>query len=201
MATNITAIGFIGRELENRRKVFYSGLFYTLGRVISYTALGLIFFFGASQFKISGIFQQWGEKLIGPVLILVGIYMLEIIKFNVGKTLGISSWFEKNFKNSYGGAVFLGIGFALAFCPYSGVLFFGMLIPITISSVSGLYLPAVFAVATGLPVILFAWLLAFSMASVGKTYQRLQSIEYWFRKVVAVLFIGVGIYYVVVLFF
>jgi threonine/homoserine/homoserine lactone efflux protein len=94
----------------------------------------------------------------------------------------------------------LGIVFALAFCPYSGVLYFGMLIPMTISSASGLFLPVVFAIATGIPVIIFAWILAFSVGKVGTVYNKVKTFEIWFRRVIAVLFIGVGIYYVVVFF-
>ena len=86
--------------------------------------------------------------------------------------------------------------FALAFCPYSGVLYFGMLIPLTIST-SGLHLPVVFALATGIPVILFAWLIAYTVSGVGILYQRIKSFEYWFRRVVAVVFIGIGIYYII----
>lgn len=196
MAMNITAIGFISKDIDNKRRVFLNGLIYTLGRAISYTLLGLLFFFGASQFKFSGVFQMWGEKLLGPILLLIGIYMLDVIKFKGGKSLGISEWFESRFKSNYLGALIMGMGFALAFCPYSGVLFFGMLIPISIGSISGLYLPVVFAIATGLPVILFAWLLAFSISSVGSLYQAMQSIEFWFRKLVAIVFIGVGLYYI-----
>ena len=90
--------------------------------------------------------------------------------------------------------------FALAFCPYSGVLYFAMLIPITIASASGLYLPIVFAVATGLPVIIFAWLLAFAVGNVGKLYNKIKTFETWFRGVVAVLFIAVGMYYIALFF-
>ena len=97
------------------------------------------------------------------------------------------------------GVLLLGIVFALAFCPYSGVLYFGMLIPMTVSSVSGLYLPIIFALGTGIPVIIFAWLIAFSVGSIGSTYNKLKTFEIWFRRVVAVLFIGVGGYYTVLL--
>jgi threonine/homoserine/homoserine lactone efflux protein len=85
--------------------------------------------------------------------------------------------------------------FALAFCPYSGLLYFGMLIPITIASPSGLYLPVIFAVATGLPVIVLAWMLAFTVSEVGSFYNKLKTFEKWFRKVVAVVFILAGLYY------
>ena len=90
--------------------------------------------------------------------------------------------------------------FALAFCPYSGVLYFVMLIPVTVASASGLYLPVLFAIATGLPVIVFAWLLAYAVGNVGKLYNRIKSFELWFRRIVSVVFIGVGIYYIVIFF-
>jgi len=87
--------------------------------------------------------------------------------------------------------------FALAFCPYSGVLYFGMLVPLTINSASGLYLPIVFAIATGIPVIIFAWFIAYTVSGVGNLYKRIKKFEFWFRKIVAFVFIGVGIYYII----
>jgi cytochrome c-type biogenesis protein len=201
LATNISAIGFISRNLENRRKVFLSGLIYTLGRVISYTGLAVIIYFGASKMDVAQIFQGWGEKILGPLLILIGLFMLDIINI---KFPGFSKLTEKigeKGEGSYWGSLLLGMVFALAFCPYSGVLYFVMLIPISIASASGLYLPAVFAIATGLPVIIFAWLLAYAVGNVGKLYNRIKIFELWFRRVVAVVFIGVGIYYIIMLFF
>jgi len=102
---------------------------------------------------------------------------------------------------SYLDAILLGMAFALAFCPYSGVLYFGMLIPMTVASASGLYLPIVFAVATGIPVIIFAWILAFSVGSLGGIYNKMKNFETWFRRVIAGLFILVGAYYIVIVFF
>jgi len=196
MATNITAIGFISKDLGNRNRVFYNGLIYTLGRTFSYTALAFILFLGADQFKISAFFQLYGQKIIGPLLILIGIFMLGIIKVNFPAFNGITSRLQQGSKFSYWKVFLLGVVFALAFCPYSGVLYFGMLIPLTIST-SGLHLPVVFAIATGIPVILFAWFIAYTVSGVGKLYKRIKSFEYWFRRVVAVIFIGIGIYYII----
>lgn len=196
LATNITAIGFISKDLENRKQIFYNGLWYTLGRAISYTLLGIILYFGASKFQIAKLFQSNGEKFLGPLLIIVGILMLDIIKIKFPGFSGLSDKIGKNNRSNWWSALLLGIVFALAFCPYSGVLYFGMLIPMTISSVSGLFLPFVFAIATGLPVIIIAYLLAFSISSVGGFYNKVKIFEKWFRKVVAVLFILVGFYYI-----
>jgi cytochrome c-type biogenesis protein len=196
MATNITAIGFIGKDLGNKNRVFYNGLIYTLGRTVSYTALALILFLGADQLRISGIFQQYGVKIVGPFLLIIGIFMLGIIKLNFPAFNNISERFQNRNKFNYWDVFLLGVIFALAFCPYSGVIFFGMLIPLTVST-SGLHLPVVFAIATGLPVIIFAWLIAYTISGVGTLYKRIKSFEYWFRKLVAVIFIGIGIYYIV----
>lgn len=200
MATNITAIGFIGKDIENRQRVFYNGLVYTLGRTFSYTVLAAIILFGADQFQISGLFQKYGEKIIGPLLLIIGIFMLGIIKLNFPVFNRLSERFQNRGRISYWEAFLLGMLFALAFCPYSGVLYFGMLIPLTVST-SGLHLPLVFAIATGIPVVLFAWVIAYTISGIGNLYKRIKSFEYWFRKVIAVLFMGIGIYYIIAVWF
>lgn len=200
LATNITAVGYISKDIENRRKVFIKGLVYTLGRAVSYTAIGMIFFFGASKFKVAGFLQQWGEKLLGPLLVIIGIFMLDIIRINFPGLGNLTEKMGRKSRSGFWGVLLLGIVFALAFCPYSGVLYFGMLIPMTVSSASGLYLPVVFAIATGIPVIIFAWLLAFSVGQVGSIYNNVKIFEKWFRRVIGVLFIVVGLYYIWIFF-
>jgi cytochrome c-type biogenesis protein len=200
LATNISAIGFISRDIEDRRRVFIRGLVYTLGRAVSYTGLGVILFFGASKMHVTMLFQGWGEKLLGPLLVIIGLLMLDFIRVKFPGFSGLTEKMGEHSKRSYWGTLFLGMVFAMAFCPYSGVLYFAMLIPMTITSISGLYLPVVFAIATGLPVIIFAWLLAYAVGNVGKLYNSIKIFELWFRRVVAVLFILVGIYYIILFF-
>jgi len=172
-------------------------LLYTLGRSISYTSLALIIFFGADQLKFSGFFQQNGEKIAGPLLIIIGLFMLDIIKINFPGISGLTSEIENKKKWGFLDAILLGFLFALAFCPYSGVLYFGMLIPMTVSNPSGMYLPVIYAIATGLPVIIFAWLIAFTISGIGTVYDKLRSFELWFRRGFAILFIGTGVYYII----
>jgi len=200
LATNISAIGFISRDIENRRRVLIKGLVYTLGRAISYTGLGVILFFGASKMHVTMLFQGWGEKLLGPLLIIIGLLMLDFIKVKFPGFSDLTEKIGEHSKRSYWGTLLLGMVFAMAFCPYSGVLYFAILIPMTITSIRGLYLPVVFAIATGLPVIIFAWLLAYAVGNVGKLYNQIKTFELWFRRVVAVLFILVGVYYIVIFF-
>ncbi len=198
LATNITAIGFISRDIENRNRVFINGLLYTLGRAITYTAIALIILLGADQLKFGGFFQRYGEKIVGPLLVLIGLFMLDVIKIKFPGINGLSSVMQNKKKWGFLDAVLLGLVFALAFCPYSGVLYFGMLVPLTLaSSSSGLYLPVVFAVATGVPVIIFAWLIAYTISGIGGAYNKIKTFELWFRRVISVLFIIVGLYYII----
>ncbi len=201
LATNITAIGFISKDIVSQRKVFINGLVYTLGRAISYTVLGLLFFFGASQFEFAGFFQKWGEKLVGPLLIIIGLFMLGVLKLKIPFIGSLTGKMENKQNSGFWGVLLLGVVFALAFCPYSGVLYFGMVIPMTISNARGLYLPLFFAIATGIPVIIFAWIIAYSVGSIGNVYNKLKAFELWFRRVIAVLFIVVGVYYIFSIYF
>ncbi|MFK5957325.1 MAG: aromatic aminobenezylarsenical efflux permease ArsG family transporter [Lutibacter sp.] len=199
LATNITATAFISKNITNKKLVFLSGLLYSLGRAFSYTVIGLILFFGASKFQIARFFQQNGEKYLGPLLIVVGLIMLNVIKLNFLGKLNFTEKFTNKFKDKgLLGSFLIGVVFALAFCPYSGALYFGMLIPMTISSTNGLYLPIIFAFGTGLPVVLFTYLLAFAAGSVGVFYNKITKIEKVMRYVAGLVFILTGLYYVLI---
>jgi len=175
LATNITAIAFISKDIKTSEYTILSGLFYTLGRGISYTLLATLIYFGLSSFQISRIFQGWGDKILGPALIIIGLAMFGVIKTNLknnSQTMEkIKLWLAD--KGNLG-LLALGMLFAFAFCPYSGALFFGMLIPLVLKSTGGLILPPLFALGTGLPVIIFSILIAFSMQAVGKAFQAVQ---------------------------
>lgn len=199
LATNITATAFISKNISSKQKVFLSGLLYSLGRGFSYTVIGLILYFGASKFHIAKFFNQNGEKYLDPLLVIIGLIMLNIIKLNF---LGKSNFQEKlseKFKDKgLLGSFLIGVVFALAFCPYSSALFFGILIPMTIASADGLYLPIIFALGTGLPVIMFTYLLAFTVGKVGLFYNRITKIEKVMRLVAGVVFIVTGLYYMTI---
>lgn len=198
LATNITAIGFISKDIGNRNKIFLGGLLYTLGRVVAYTVLGIILISilkeGSSMFSLQKGISKYGEILIVPVLIFVGVFMLFGDRLNLPK-FGFSGTGKAEKLKGNLGSLLLGVLFALAFCPISGLFYFGMLIPMSAAEPGGYLLPIVYAVATGLPVILVAWILAYSVAGIGKFYNRIQVFQKWFNRVVAVLFIAVGIYY------
>ena len=199
LATNITATAYISKNISNKKVVFLSGVIYSLGRAFSYTAIGLILYFGASKFHIARFFNQNGEKYLGPLLIIIGLIMLNVIRLNfLGKSNFTERFTEKFKGKGLLGSFLIGVIFALAFCPYSGALYFGMLIPMTISDINGLYLPIVFAFGTGIPVILFTYLLAFATGSIGLFYNKISKIEKVMRTIAGVVFVLTGIYYVLI---
>ena len=197
LATNITATAFISKNISNKKLVLLSGLLYSFGRAFSYTVIGLILYFGASKFYIARFFNQNGEKYLGPLLIIIGLIMLNVIKLNFLGKLNFSEKLSEKFNNKgLLGSFLIGVMFALAFCPYSAALYFGILIPMTISSADGLYLPVIFAFGTGLPVVLFTYLLAFAAGSLSYFFNQITKIEKAIRTVAGVVFIITGLYYV-----
>ena len=196
LATSITAIAYIGKDISNKRRIFTNGLFYALGNVIGYSLLGLILFFGASKFHVSKILVSSGKIIMGILLIVIGILMLDLIKLKF-PTLGKLTDKIQNKQNNPNklNASLLGFFFAITFCPYNAVLFFGMLIPLTITSIFGLYLPLIYSVTSGLPVIIIAYLLAFSISGIGNFYNQIKVFQKWFNRIVALIFIAVGVYF------
>lgn len=198
LATHIAAIGFIGKDIEDRKRIFLNGLLYTLGRVLSYTLLGVILIMvlkgGASMFGIQQTVGVWGEFVLGPLLVAIGLFMLFADRLNLPK-FGFNGNAEGLVKKGGWGALLIGILFALAFCPTSGVFYFGMLIPLSATVSAGYLLPVVFAVATSLPVLVVAWVLAFSVQQIGRLYGRMQVLQRWMNLLVGGVFILTGIYY------
>lgn len=200
LAANITAIGYIGRDITDRSRIFRDGLLYALGRIAAYTLLGAVLIAilreGASMFALQKAISRYGEMLLAPALILIGLFMLFGHKLNLPQ-FGFSGG-DRIEKRGGWGALLLGVLFAMAFCPTSGVFYFGMLIPMSAAETGGYLLPAVFALATALPVVAVAWMLAYSVAGLGRFYSRMQVFQKWLNRLVALLFIAVGIYYGVI---
>ena len=203
LATNIAAIGFIGKDAGNRRRIFRNGLLYTLGRILGYTLLGVVLIgilrTGTSMFGIQRAIALWGETLIGPLLLLIGLFMLFGHRLNLPQ-FGFSGHAEGLARRGGWGALLIGILFALAFCPTSGVFYFGMLIPMSATATAGYLLPAVFAIATALPVLAVAWLLAFSVQQVGSFYGKVKTIQKHLNRIAGLLFIAIGLYYCYIMF-
>lgn len=203
LATNIAAVGFISKDIGSKWGALRKGLLYTLGRILGYSILGVALIVilrqGAGIFGVQKFFASYGEMFIGPIMLVVGLFMLFGSRLNLPK-FGFRSDGENLAKKGGWGALLLGVLFALAFCPTSGVLYFGGLIPLSVASSGGYFLPVVFALATALPVLIVAIIIAFSVESIGRFYGKMQTLQRWMNRIVGVLFIIIGIYYCIIVF-
>jgi len=199
LATNIAAIAYVNRRVKARRYAVITGTLYTLGRMLSYSVIGILIIVGGLEIPgLASFLQDFGEQVLGPLLIVVGVIMLSInrMPFNLGggrlSAIGgkVADW-------GMIGGFLLGALFALAFCPYSAVLFFGLLIPLSLKSSGGVILPAVYAIGTGLPVLVFGVLISLGVARVSTWLNAVTRAEKVIRVAVSIIFIGVGIYLVV----
>lgn len=196
LATNIAAISYIGKRVRRPAVVLTTGLLYTLGRAVAYLALGILIVSSVlSTPALARFLQQYMNKILGPVLIVTGLFLLEILHFSIpGFNLG-SRMQSAADKWGAWGAFPLGVIFALSFCPVSAALFFGSLIPVALKYGSGIVVPTVYGIGTALPVFVFAVLIAFGARSLGNVFNRITQIEKWARRITGVIFILVGIYF------
>ena len=152
---------------------------------------------GASTFFVQSLVSDYGGYILAPTLIVYGVFLLLGSKLPFGKFGFRASESSKRLRGGFGAFV-LGLLFALAFCPISGVFYFGMLLPMAALEPGGYLYPVVFAVASGILVVLIAWIVAFGMSSLGRFYNRVNQFQKWLNLIVAVAFILAGIYYFVI---
>jgi cytochrome c-type biogenesis protein len=199
LATNIAAVSFIGKQVGDSRRALLSGAFYTLGRIVAYSAIGSLLVFGLIATPWLG---HWLERnmniLLGPLLIVVGVVLLGLLNFSLPSIPGSDRLKLIAEKHHYWGAGLLGLVFALSFCPVSAALFFGSLIPLSVKYQSAFVMPALYGLGTGLPVILFSFVIAFSAHKLGQAFNRIALVEKWSRRITGVIFILVGTYYALI---
>ncbi len=193
LATNIAAISYVGRRVEKPRMVLAAGLLYTLGRSLAYLTVALLVTKGLLSIPgVSNFLQRYINLFIGPLMLAVGLLLLDIWKFSFsggGMGSGLQARIDKM---GLGGAGALGVVFALAFCPVSAGLFFGGLIPLAIKGHTVL-LSCLYGIGTALPVVGFALLLAFAAHGVGAAFKRLTAVEIWARRATAIVMIVAGV--------
>jgi cytochrome c-type biogenesis protein len=197
LSTNIAAISYVGRRVEKPRLVLFAGLLYTAGRSLAYIAVAVFVTKGILSIPGVSMFLQRNLNLfIGPIMLLVGLLLLDIWKFGLSGG-GVGANLQKKI-DAMGiwGAGALGMLFALAFCPVSAGLFFGALIPLAVKNSSSVMMALLYGLGTAVPVLMFSLLLAFAANKVGTAFKKLTAIEIWVRRVTAAVMILVGIYLV-----
>lgn len=195
LATNVAAVSYIARRIDRPWSVLLSASTYSLGRAGAYAAvsavvvLGLLSVPGPSQ-----LLQRYMNKLLGPLLVLVGMYLLDLLRFGLSTAAGSDRLHKKAADGGAWGAALLGALFALSFCPVSAALFFGSLVPLSLQHGSRVVLPVVYGLGTALPVALLAVLAASGTKALSATLKRVGTFELWARRATGVVFLAVGVY-------
>ncbi|MBE3064629.1 MAG: sulfite exporter TauE/SafE family protein [Acidobacteria bacterium] len=195
LASNIAAVAWLGTRAGRMKGALAAGLLYTAGRVAAYVGLGLVLAAGALSLPvISQFLQTYGTRILGPLLILIGMFVLELIPLPLPAGGALSAAAERVKNWGAWAAPLLGFLFALSFCPVSAALFFGSLLPLALRESSPILLPALYGIGTGIPVLFFSLILAFGRASIAERLMRLARFETWARGVTGIVFIGAGVY-------
>ena len=217
LATNIAAISYIGRKVEDSRLVIHAGLLYTLGRCLLYLALATLLATTAMSIPAVSIFlQKYMHLVLGPIFLLLGMFLVGLITITGGGAMMSEEMQKRVDAMGIWGALLLGILFAVSFCPTSAAWFFGLLalvmgseagaitgvlakvgIALPEASLPGgaVILPLIYGIGTAVPVLLVAFLLAYSAKSVGKTYNILSKVEWWARMTTGWIFVLIGVWF------
>jgi cytochrome c biogenesis protein CcdA len=196
LASNIAALSFCLRGGPGLRKAGVYGTAYSVGRAVAYSLLAaLIVAAGMSIPTLSDFLQRTMNKAVGPLLILTGAVLLDLLPFNLGGWQPSQNLAARLLRGGAPGSAGMGFLLALAFCPVSAALFFGALIPLTLKSGSSIVLPFVYGIATGLPVLAFALILGGGAAGLAQGYEKVRAVERWTRAATAVVLIVLGAYF------
>ena len=197
LATNIAAVSFLSKKITHPKAVFLSGISYTMGRMLAYAILGFLIVKSLLSVPlVANFLQKYMNKALGPVLIITGLFLLDILKFNISGLTLSGKHQNKLAGSGIFGAFALGFIFALSFCPISAALFFGSLIPLAVNRTFGLSLPFIYGIGTGLPVLAFAAGAALGVTSLNHWFHRVAKLEIYARKITGAIFIAVGVYYI-----
>jgi len=197
LATNIAAVSFLSKKINHPKTVLWAGSAYTLGRMIAYAFLGIAIIASLVSIpSVANFLQKYMNRVVGPVLFVVGLFLLNVIRLNI-PGFSLSKEKQESLASSGAkGAFLLGAIFALSFCPISAGLFFGSLIPLALKSKIGLILPIFFGLGTGLPVMVFSIGISLGVSSAAHWFHKLAAFEKYTRKITGIIFVAVGLYFI-----
>ena len=197
LATNIAAVSFLSKKIDHPKAVLFAGIIYTLGRMTAYAMLGIIIItsFVSIPF-MANFFQKYMNKILGPIMVFVGLSLLNILRFNFSGLVISKKKQESLAGSGWLGAFWLGFLFALAFCPISAAMFFGSLIPLSLNNSYGIVLPLIYGIGTGLPVLAFSFAIAFGITTLSHWFKKMAVFEKYTRKTTGIIFMLVGLYFI-----
>ena len=197
LATNIAAVSFLSKKINHPKIMLQSSIAYIIGRMFAYALLGVIIITSLVSIPVTANFlQKYMNKILGPILLIAGLFLLDIVKVNIPN---FSVFQDKQIVSTEVGvksSFILGAIFALSFCPIAAALFFGSLIPLALKTSYGVVLPFFYGIGTGIPVFVFVLGIAMGVTSFSKWFQKATVLEQYTRKITGIIFIFVGIYFI-----
>lgn len=196
LATNVTAISFLARKVDKPRYVLVSSGFYMVGQAAAFVLLAMLIVGSlVSVPVVSHWLQKYMFRLLGPILVLVAMFLFELLEVRLG-TGRLKQWVQqRGGRGGFWAAALLGVVFAMSFCPTTAALFFGSLIPLAITHGSSVFLPFMYALGVALPVLIISVLMAAAAHEIGRVFQRVTQMEWWARRITGVIFLAVGVYF------
>lgn len=200
LSTNVAALAFLSRGAGNTRRLWGQTLAFISGKVTVYLLVGggvVLLSLQLNQVSETVIpVVVVARRALGPLLVIVGLFMLGLVKLPVSLGGRFSAWLENKVGHQQGmiPAYLLGVAFSFTFCPTLFWLFFGLTIPLAIASPGGVLFPGVFALGTVLPVLGLAAVIASGRVNMGAFVKRFKTANVWVQKVVGVIFIVIGLH-------
>lgn len=196
LTTNITAISFLARNVDKPRYVLLSSGFYMVGQAVAFVVLAMLIVGSlVSAPIVSHWLQKYMFRLLGPILVLVAMFLFELLEVRLGSGR-LKRWIhQRGGGGGFWAAALLGVVFAMSFCPTTAALFFGSLIPLAVTHGSSVFLPSMYALGIALPVLIISVLVATAAHEIGRVFQRITQMEWWARRATGLVFLAVGVYF------
>lgn len=193
LAISISALAY---EYRNGKKLL-DGITYAIGRTLTYTLLGWVTMCliggGSNVAGLQNVLSM-AEIAVPYVLIVIGFYLIYRAfrhHHHHGDDCHNSGRIIK--RNGPLGSLVLGITLAFAFCPESAIFYFGMMIPLSLSSSVGAMVPLVFGLAASIPVIIIAWLMHKAVNGAAKLSHGFEQFQQWLNGITGIIFILIAI--------
>ncbi len=160
LTTNLSAMAYVGSRIGGARPG-REALAYVLGKILVYTVLGALAVAVGRELQAAAIpVAVTVRKVLGPLMIVVGLGFLGVVRLRGSAGRGVSAWLQARLPGRGPVRAFLlGVAFSLTFCPTLFWLFFGLTIPLALGSAAGWAFPGLFAIGTALPLLAFTVLL------------------------------------------
>ncbi len=195
LATNVAATAYLARRVESRKRAIAATLAYTAGRVAAYAGVaGLLALGLTSAPALSQWLQRWMPPLLGPLMVLVSMFLLGMVTLPFRFPVSSHESAEKWASRGLAGECVLGFVFALSFCPLSAALFFGSLIPLALGSGRVLVPVTLYGIGTAAPVAAFALVMIFSSRAASGLAGGITRFQPWILKTTGVLLLAAGLY-------